>query len=189
MIQDPELKYLRVIVQQDTVRLGGTIRATIRAYNPDYTAARGVKVDYEVEHTAPGTARRQVVARQGITDNEGEVRVEDRPSEVGPYRVRASAELAGRRTSEDALVLVEPAGPEEREPRATAVVLKQIAAATGGRYLGPASRLPDLAFLDPRVLHVNWRKDVELWSRWWSFCACVLLLGLEWLVRRRYGYL
>ena len=188
MIQDPELKYLRVIVQQDTVRLGGTIRATIRAYNPDYTAARGLKVAYEVEHTAK-TGGRRGVARQGVTDNEGEVRVEHRPSAVGPYRIHASAELAGRQTSEDALVLVEPAGPEEREPRATAVVLKQIAAATGGRYLGPASRLPALAFLDPRVLHVNWRKDVELWSRWWSFCACVLLLGLEWLVRRRYGYL
>jgi uncharacterized membrane protein len=185
LIQDPELKYLRVILQQDSIRLGSSFRATIRAYNPDYSPARNLKVAYEIERVGGGKA----LATGAVTDSDGEIHVEHRPTAVGPYRIGASADLGGRRTTEDALVLVDPAGAEEREPRATPVVLKQIAEATGGTYLGQATSLPDLALHDPRVLHVNWRKDVELWSRWWSLGTCILLLGLEWLLRRRFGYL
>ncbi len=39
------------------------------------------------------------------------------------------------------------------------------------------------------MLHVNWRQDVELWNHWWSLLLLVVLFGLEWGLRRRWGYL
>ena len=185
LIRDPELKYLRVIVQRDSVPLGTPVRATIRAYNPDYSAAKGVKVAYEVQRLPGGKG----IERVNHTNSEGEITLELALKEEGAYRIRARAALGGRDNQEDALVLVEPAGPEEREPRATPSLLRELADATGGRYLGAVDRLPDLPLRDPRTVRVNWRRDIELWSRWWSLIACVLMLGLEWVVRRRYGYL
>jgi uncharacterized membrane protein len=185
LIQDPELRYLRIIAGQDSVRLGNPVRAVIRAYNPDYSPAAKLKVSWEFGPASGG----KVVQTTALTSSEGEIALELRPGQMGPHRIRARATIAGRPTEEEALVLVDPAGQEEAEPEATPALLRQLASATGGLYLGQAASLPDLPFRDPRVLHVNWRKDVELWSRWWSLAACIFLLGLEWLLRRRFGYL
>jgi uncharacterized membrane protein len=185
LIRDPELRYLRVIPQRDTVRLGAPVRAVVRAYNPDYSPAHGVKVRYEVRRLPDGVGS----ARETHTNNEGEVQLDLVPTREGAYRIAAEATIGGRRNQESALVLVEPVGPEEREVRATPALLKQVAEATGGRYLGQVGALPDLQFRQPRAVRVNWRRDVELWSRWWSLLVCLLALGLEWTIRRRFGYL
>jgi uncharacterized membrane protein len=185
LIRDPELRYLRIIAAQDSVRLGSPVRAVLRAYNPDYSPASRLEVSYEF---APlGAARTR--EKSAKTSSEGEIALELRPTRVGPHRIRARAQIAGRPTEEEALILVEPAGQEEAEPEATPNLLRQLAERSGGAYLGQASALPDLPFREPRVLHVNWRKDVELWSRWWSLAVAILLLGLEWVLRRRFGYL
>lgn len=185
LIQDPELKYLRVIVQQHNVRRGMPFRAVIRAYNPDYSPAKGIRVVHRVSAIDgdPGEDR------EASTDGEGEIDLEFTPPSVGAYRIHAQAVIGGRETTEDALVLVDPAGPEEREPRAVPVLLRQLAQATSGRHLDNPSALPELPMNESKQLRVNWRRDIELWSNWWSLLVCVLLLGLEWLLRRRFGYL
>jgi uncharacterized membrane protein len=185
LIRDPELRYLRVIVQRDSVPLGSPVRATIRAYNPDYSPASGIKVSYEIQRLPGGKG----TAKEARTNAEGDVPLELTLPREGAYRIRAEATIGGRDNQEDALVLVEPAGPEERKPRATPELLKQLSEVTSGKFLGQVAELPELTFRDPRTVRVNWRRDVELWSRWWTLLACVLLLALEWLVRRRYGYL
>ena len=185
LIRDPELRYLRVIAGQDSIRLGTPLRAVIRAYNPDYSPAAKTRVSYELIPLAGGKAD----AGEAVTSTDGEIALELKPRQMGAHQIRARAQIAGRPTDDEALVLVDPAGQEESEPEATPSLLRQLSKATDGLYLGQASVLPDLPFREPRVLHVNWRKDVELWSRWWSLGICILLLGLEWLLRRRYGYL
>ena len=115
--------------------------------------------------------------------------VETRRREIHPaLRIRASAVLGGRRNTEEELLLVEPAGPEQSDPRALPSLLEQIAQVTGGRYLGKLDRLPELKLLPPEVVRVNWRRDIELWSRWWWLLGALALLALEWAVRRRFGH-
>ncbi len=190
LIRDPELKYLRIIVQRDSVRLGAPMRGVIRAYNADYSPARGLKVTYSVSRQSLGRER-PIKARERVarTNGDGEIRLELKPQRPGAYKIVANASIGGRATREDALVLVEPTGSEEREPRATPALLKQISVVTGGRYLGQAEVLPELELVEPRLLRVNWRRDMELWSRWWTLLGCIFLLGLEWAMRRRFGYL
>jgi len=187
LIRDPELKYLRVIAQTDRVPVGATIKAVVRAYKPDYSPAVGVEVDHEVINLGGGAGGS---AGRGKTDDRGELTLEFMPRATGAYRLRAQATLAGRKTAEDAVVLVEPAGPELRQPAARPGLLTAIAAASGGRYLGPTRQLPaELKLLDPRVLQVNWRKDINLWSSWWALLLVVALLGGDWALRRKFGYL
>ena len=58
------------------------------------------------------------------------------------------------------------------------------------RQLGPVEALPaDLPMAEPRVVRVDRRSDVELWSRPWLLLAALMLLGLEWALRGRIGYL
>ena len=185
LIRDPELKYLRVIAQKDRVRQGAPVKIVVRAFNPDYSAAEGVQVTYEIRRLPKGKGRQSVAA----TDSRGEVRLELSPSARGAYAIRATAEIAGRRNTERTVVLVDPTGPEDREPAASDKLLREISRVTGGKHLGRPKALPNLAFRQPRVLQVNWRRDEELWNRWWFLLLAVTLLGAEWLLRRKFGYL
>ena len=185
LIRDPELKYLRVIANQDRVRLGAPIKVVVRAFTPDYSPAAGVEVSYDVSLvSSPGGT-----VSRATTDAEGELRLELTPGAKGAYRVRARAALGGRVNTEQTLVLVDPAGPEDREPAARPDLLKALAQATGGRYLGRPESLPELAFRTSTLLQVNWRRDMEIWDRWWFLLLAVGLLATEWLLRRRFGYL
>jgi uncharacterized membrane protein len=186
LIRDPELKYLRVTPQRERLRLGQSAQITIRATKPDYSPAVGVLVQWEVAGLA---GKAKGIARRGRTDARGELRVRYQPPRVGAYRVRARAQLAGRDTREEALLLVRRGGLETRDPRARRGLLRTLAAASGGRFLGPAERLPELRFNKPRVLRVNWQRDVAIWTSGWALALVLLLLGVEWLLRRKAGHL
>ena len=82
------------------------------------------------------------------------------------------------------------ASEELARPAPTQDLLAVIAEATGARQLGPVGELPaDLPLAEPRVVRVDRRTDVELWSRPWLLIAALLFLGLEWGLRGRIGYL
>ncbi len=192
LIRDPELKYLRVIPQRERLTVGQKARIIIRATKPDYSPAAGVEVDWELVGLGGSKSRGSPIkglARRGRTDQRGELVLTYEPREVGAYRVRARARLAGRESREEALILVRRAGLETRDPRARPALLRKLAAASGGRFLGAAEELPELPFNKPRVLRVNWQREVAIWNSGWALLVVVLLLGVEWLLRRRAGHL
>jgi hypothetical protein len=185
LIKDPELQYLRIILQGDAIRLGTNLRAIVRAYNPDYSPAAALNVEYQIGRPEGGAS----VSRKGTTNQHGELRIDFEPKEVGAYEIKATATLGGRRTQARALALVEAAGLELEQPRATPILLQRISEQTAGRYLGNIDSLPDLPFRDPRILRVNWRRNEEIWRQWWWLLGVLFLLAAEWAVRRRMGYL
>jgi hypothetical protein len=88
------------------------------------------------------------------------------------------------------IFLVREGGNELDRPTGDPAALEAIAAGTRGEALGPADTLPrGLAFDAPRIVRVDRRTDVELWSRPGLLLLVVGLLGLEWLLRQRSGYL
>ena len=113
-----------------------------------------------------------------------------RPPEPGAYRVTATATLGEKKVTADDVFLVNAERAELEHPAARQDVLKAVSAATSGRYLGPVERLDaDLPFAAPRIVRVDRRTDVELWSRPFLFLAALALLGTEWTMRRKSGYL
>jgi hypothetical protein len=108
----------------------------------------------------------------------------------GVYRVEGHATIAGRQVDASDIFLVRENGTELDRPVGDASTLEAIAQATGGRALGAIDQLPrGLGFDPPRIVRVDRRTDVELWSRPGLLVLVVGLLGLEWLLRQRSGYL
>jgi hypothetical protein len=87
-------------------------------------------------------------------------------------------------------VAVRAVGPELSDSSVRVDLLKNIADLTGGQsFRLPRSGFPDLPLLEPPVVEVGRSKDQPLWDRWYYLVALVALLGTEWFLRRRFGYI
>jgi hypothetical protein len=106
------------------------------------------------------------------------------------YRVLGSSTIAGRKVDATDIFLVREGGTELDRPVGDKAMLEAISEATGGSALGTIDELPASLKLDPpRIVRVDRRTDIELWSRPGLLILIVGLLGLEWLLRQRSGYL
>ena len=66
----------------------------------------------------------------------------------------------------------------------------EIAKATGGKAftLPSDTSLSSVPFLEPPLVEVGRSKDQPLWDRWYWLLTLVMVVGLEWGLRRRFGY-
>jgi uncharacterized membrane protein len=190
LIQDPDLRNLHVDSDAVEYEPGATVRLAVRLLGRDYQPLPRGKVHLEIERgTDPAQAKRVDEETVTVADD-GTGSHELVAKKPGVYRVHARADIAGRRVEASDIFLVREGGTELDRPAGDQATLERIAAATGGRHLGPVDRLPaDLAFDPPRVVRVDRRADVELWSRPGLLLLALLFLGLEWLLRQRSGYL
>jgi uncharacterized membrane protein len=198
LIRDPSLRYLRVDPERAEYEPGQPVRLNVRAWLPDYRPARDLVVALTVtpqRAASPGASPPNVpppapvLSSAATTDAEGEVHVEFTPPHPGPYRVTARATLSARAVSDENVFVVALAGRELSDPAAREETLWAASKASGGRYLGEATRLPELPFHPPRVVRIGKHRDVELWSRWFMLPLALALLTAEWILRRRFGYL
>ena len=102
--------------------------------------------------------------------------------------VRFHRERMGPRVA--LLSVVGAVDPELSDASVRPELMEQIARYTGGKaFRLPMNGLPDdLPLLDPPVVEVGRAKDRPLWDRWYYLVALVGLLGTEWFLRRRFGY-
>ncbi|WP_428266815.1 hypothetical protein [Haliangium sp.] len=190
LIRDPDL--LQLHVESDAVSYlpGETVRLDVRLLDLDYTPRAGGKVRLRVRRGSDAQSAEQVVEEVIEVGEAGTGRTQLDDLEPGVYRVEAEAELGDRTLRDRDIFLVRAAGAELARPAADESLLVAIAALTGGTYLGPAEALPeDLPFAPPRIVRVDRRADVELWSRPLLLILALLFLAAEWVLRRRSGYL
>jgi uncharacterized membrane protein len=190
LMDDPDLRYLRV--ESDRIEYAPDMPVRLNAHlsDRDYKPKVGGAITLEVVRGSdPATAVK--VARAELTTGDGgDASHELGRMEPGVYRVTARAQVADRKVQAQDIFLVRAASEELARPAPTQELLAVIAEATRGRQLGPVGRLPaDLPLAEPRVVRVDRRTDVELWSRPWLLIAALLFLGLEWGLRGRIGYL
>jgi hypothetical protein len=111
--------------------------------------------------------------------------------EPGNYEVAVqSAAIAERDTKARTEFKVEPRETGElTQLSLNEDLLRQIAATTGGEYLREENidRLADA--LAPMSQGKVIESDTVLWQSWWWFVPIVLLLTVEWIVRKRVGML
>ncbi|MBK6849945.1 MAG: hypothetical protein IPG96_21215 [Proteobacteria bacterium] len=188
LIKDPALQQLRVLVQRDRLPLGAEAQWLVRAYALDYGPARGLELEYGVTRLSATLPPVPLLRRRAHTNDQGELQLGFRAPQAGAYRLWARAVIGGRRSYARELLLVEAASLEGRELQARDGVLRELSQRSGGQFLGAVSTLPALPWRPSQVLHVNWRHDVELWNSPYTLVLVVLLLGLEWTARRRFGH-
>ena len=143
--------------------------------------------DVEVRMTTPGGDVRQM-APSLLDAATGRYGVDVSFDDPGIYRIEAEARRGGAvigaaRQS----LLVGGFDREFADPRLNEDVLRRVALASGGSYFpaDSAGRLPALLAsteVDPGAPRVQ-----ELWHNVWIFAAVVLMVSLEWMLRRRWG--
>ncbi|MCX5742079.1 MAG: glutamine amidotransferase [Proteobacteria bacterium] len=201
LIQDPDLRNLHVDTDAVEYLPNAPIRVAVRLLGRDYQPLPHGAVKLVVQRgadpahaeTVPGTEVELTTSEDGTAVHE----LAGLPA--GVYRVIGKAVLAsgggppgtpGREVDATDIFLVREGGTELDRPVGDPATLAEISQVSGGETLGPIDRLPEnLGFDPPRIVRVDRRTDVELWSRPGLLVLVITLLGLEWLLRQRSGYL
>ena len=189
LVRDPDLTTLSVTADPPSVEPGKPVGVVVVARQPDYQPAPGAKVNVDLIDADDG----HLVAQQnGAVDAEGMVRFEFPAPPAGAYK------LVGRATTKDDkplgessdAVAVRAVGPELADARVNSELLKDISKATGGAFFDSTSfSLSDVPLREPPLVEVGRSKDQPLSDRWYWLTMLIVVLGLEWAVRRRFGYI
>jgi uncharacterized membrane protein len=163
----------------ETVSIAVLARTTAFAPFPDAAV--------NVQATAPdGRIERLSAAADPVAP--GQFIARFRPDQPGVYRLAAEVRRGGAPAGgAAAAMLVGGADAEMTDPRLNAALLQRVASGSGGRVLGADDAGPLLEALRARssVATLTIRRD--LWHNAWSFAAIVVLLALEWVLRRKWG--
>lgn len=114
-----------------------------------------------------------------------------RPDRAGDYSLRATTLINQQKTSSNELRLhLFAERKENREILANPVLMKDLAARTGGQFL----MLPELNRLLAKLAKNTDRLTVRrtlsetpLWDKWWILALGILLFSSEWTLRRKMG--
>jgi uncharacterized membrane protein len=213
LIQDPELKLIKVENEREELAPGQPLRSRVRVLTPSYLPAAHVKgtlrlrrrFEHQLDPSIPPTAddpsdpnaasSPPLLEVPFETDGSGQFIFEHTLNDLGAYSLQAEAEQAGAKLSDEDLVLVTYTSPELRDILPRNDLLRAVAAASdGGQFIPVPSADADalidaLRFTPPRVIRVERRRLISLWDGWWAFGLLTLLLAAEWLLRRRWGRL
>ena len=172
---------------------GDTVRLTVGVRDAGFKPVNNATVDVRV--TSPDgrveSLRAVPETKRGPDTgkgNDGHFVATARPEHAGVYKI--SADVRQGTTSvgtASTSVLVGGADMEMADPRLNQAFFERLAAASGGRVLSE-DQLPGLAAMLKAALPgaaLAVRRD--LWHTGWSFAAILMLLGGEWMLRRRWG--
>jgi hypothetical protein len=110
------------------------------------------------------------------------------PLPPGKYRLKAEAELPDRTITSKALDLsVSEVSVEFRRVAQDRGNLQRLAGQSGGRYVDPEKIDEMAAHIPLKDKIVASTAEISFRMSGWVFTAILLLLGLEWTIRKRYG--
>jgi uncharacterized membrane protein len=207
LIQDPELKLIKVESEQEQLQPGQTLRSRVRVLTPAYTPSPNTKGTLRLRRRFDSQLRDDqsdstedapselLLESPFETDASGQFIFETPLSDLGAYSLEAEVKQADTTISDEDLVLVSYDSPELRDilPRNDLLLAISQASQGGQRLQLPASDAEtlqeSLTFAPPRVVKVERRRLISLWDAWWAFGLLAILLATEWLLRRRWGRL
>jgi hypothetical protein len=89
--------------------------------------------------------------------------------------------------SASAALLIGGSDLEMTDPRLNVQLLQRLALVSGGRVISPSDAAALLEPLRAGVPAARLAVRQDLWHNAWSLAAVVMLLGAEWILRRRWG--
>ncbi|MCF7805427.1 MAG: hypothetical protein K9N46_06180 [Candidatus Marinimicrobia bacterium] len=182
LLQDTEFQRLQVELDTDSRNV---IRATAQVYSRALEVAEVARVWGEVIDSTGQTIRRQPFTRDGNTFT-----FQSKVTSPGEYRLRAIAHL-----TDDTLRSV--AGPVRMEDveyellnrQGRPGLLKQISQRSGGKLLENIAELPAEEFAGRPYTQQSEHHSFALRRAFWVWILLVILLGIDWWIRRRSGIL
>ena len=166
---------------------GDTLTLRVAARNGAFEPQRDASVVVRV--TTPEGRLEQLPAASAVSsDRAAPFTAAFRPDQAGVYRVTAEAKRGTTVIgSGSAALLVGGADLEMSDPRLNLQVLGRVTAATGGQVIAGKGVESLTGLLRARVPAAVLSVRRDLWHNGWSFAAIVVLLGAEWVIRRRWG--
>ncbi|MFT5433072.1 MAG: putative membrane protein [Myxococcota bacterium] len=206
LIKDPELDLVRVTPSAGVRSLGDSVDIDVRIVTPDYRPAPAHAFVAKVfrrpgalergKPSEPGGDAPPAVATKTIfessdlrTDEHGRWLHTLTPTDPGIYDIEVRTVVAGRQLVGRSVFVVSDERPEMRDVMSSSIMLKAIAAATSGAHHSLSDRDVPMRFNAPRVSDVTSRRYHERWNVPAVFILAVLLMSVEWWVRRRFGFL
>ena len=177
-----ENKRIRVEVDRTEARVGEPVEVYANALNEVYEPATDPACAVHV--VAVGAAGSPAELRlEAVAGMPGLYRGTYVPRKEGRYRVVPSAK--GEPSSNEALFEVRGLSSEQGETAMRRDLLARIAELTGGRHFSIAElpMLPEYLHAEPGM--TAGRREVELWDVWVFPVVFLVLVSLEWALRRR----
>ena len=187
LVRDPEHSRVRVLPEKRRFDVNEAVDVTFVVLGRDYQPVPFAHVRVTLEQAGKENHRMDDV----VAGETGVARHRYTDLEAGAYRLTASASAGSEDLGKGTGVFVVEARTLELSrgaPRPD--LLTAIAAQTGGRSLELNEGMwEDLKLVDPDVVEIDKRRNIELWDNAWALAAGVALLAIEWALRRRAGYL
>ncbi len=197
----------RIDLDRERYHVGDSIRCTVRLFDTDAANAHGRLMATIFD--AKGNTRTE--ALDAIPEQPGRFRGVLRAERAGPHRIEVAVPKVVEPLTTHAAV--EPPNLEFDNPAMDEVLLRDIAARSGGRYmpLAELTEAPGFEASDPKPgetrpaaagvsglagalperrtpLYIP-GEPKPLWDNAWFLALVVALLSLEWALRRRYRLL
>ncbi len=181
-------KQVRITPAREFFDSGEEVELFAQVYNASYEPVDNAAVSVTV--TRGEETRELMLSPLGAGRYSGKLDV----SEEGDYAFSGKAELDGRTLGTDrGRFAVGELNIEFQDTRMNNVLLRQIAAATGGRYF----TIDDVAGLPAAVSGSDSftpadriiKSDIQLWNLVWLLALAVLLFAIEWYLRKQAGML
>jgi len=186
LVRDPEHSRIRVVPSKRRFDRGEKVDVSFIVRGSDYQPVPFAQLRVALDQEFSGSHLDDVLTGEAGTAQKN---YEDLPA--GAYRISAEATAAGESLGKGAAVfLIEDRSLELDRGAPRPEVLEAIARTTKGRSLPLDGNLWEaLQVVDPDVVEVDQRRNIELWDNAWALLIAVALLALEWAMRRRFGYL
>ncbi|MFZ1864818.1 MAG: glutamine amidotransferase [Polyangiales bacterium] len=180
LTRDPLLEPARLSTNRERYAMGGELVVSGRLRDERYRPMRNADVELDFSPTED-----QEPALRTSTDQDGELRATLRaPNEPGAYEIIASVE--GKEIAREVFV-VEQSGDELADLEQHPEELQLLAERTGGRLFLGIGSVPALAELASTSRRAAGLVSKQPLSNPWFISLTIALLGITWIVRRRWG--
>jgi len=175
-------RFAQIGVDRSEYRPGDRVALTARMLDEFYRPIRRP----EVAARLSGPSGAQSVLLRAIPGSPGLYGTTIVAGGSGAYRIElAPPVVTGPATY--ARFLVQQVSLEFQQPEMNEALLRRIAAASGGRFLGLEEVPGWVQRLPRRTLTVRSLRETDIWNAPILLLAALALLGLEWVFRRRAG--
>lgn len=180
LTRDPLLDPARISTDRERYGVGGELTVSGRLRDETYLPMKKARVEV---HYQPGADDKPVAVV--MTDQDGRLKATlPAPSEPGAYEVVASVEDVEVARE---VFIVEESGDELADLEVMPEQLQAVAAQTGGRVFLGTSDVPALSELASTSRRAVGLVSKQPLSNPWFIFVTVVLLGVTWVLRRRWG--
>jgi uncharacterized membrane protein len=180
LTRDPLLEPARISTDRERYRVGADVEVTGLLRDPRYEPIRRASVEI---HFEPAQAEEPAVSTK--TDQDGQLRAAaPAPDLSGAYEVVASVD--GEEIAREVFI-VEESGDELANLESVPDELEAIAKRTGGRVFLGVEGVPPLSELASSTRRAAGLVSKQPLSNPWFVFLTIGVLGLTWVLRRRWG--